>query len=367
MKEVAFVLGAGVVKHTALKAWLRLLKDRWRWLAKRWTFALLGFAAGLLWVAWLNAQTLGALWAQEEQLQNMNAQLNKLRSQVQEIQKTHAKDEKKLAGTAAQMPPNSLMHLPSNERQGVVWLQFSQLLAKHAVQLRSLRPVPDTLAAPLMSQAVVVRLHAKFDDWAAVWLAMNDSGPVWSIDRLRITPQNQGVDIDAVLRVWFGHDQDPSALLEAPSGSQLEAFDARRLPRVASAVFRQASTPIVLVSAQLGALTHASTFSRESAAPDAVKAVGAQKATVEGLHEVKLPTGLLTDPAQWPLANVRLLGVWQQAHDSHAILAAGPHWTSVRVGQRVAGHRVGQIHPQEVHLWPSHGAVKVLGLAKASP
>jgi pimeloyl-ACP methyl ester carboxylesterase len=49
------------------------------------------------------------------------------------------------------------------------------------------------------SQAVALRLQARFDDWVAVWAAMNARGPVWGIERLRITPQGGEVAMEKVL------------------------------------------------------------------------------------------------------------------------------------------------------------------------
>lgn len=327
-------------------------RDRWRWLARRWTFALLGFAAGLLWVAWWHAQALGVLLTQEDQLQSLHGQLATLKAQSSRVQQQSG---------APQAPPVLLAQLPSEGRQGVIWLQLSQLLAQHAVQLRSLRPLPDVLPAPLTSQAVAVRLHAQFGDWTAVWLAMNANGPVWSIDRLRITPQDQGVDIEAVLRVWFGDGPGSAALFEP----DLLHPEATRTARMKSAVFRQVPEPDAQWLADPQDKSEAAAAWRQVAAVDQAQTVDV---AVEGAALGRVnPVVLSADPALWPLERVRLLGIWQQAQDSHAILAAGPHWVRARVGQQVAGHRIDRILSQEVHLLPSLGAVKVLGLAKASP
>ena len=61
---------------------------------------------------------------------------------------------------------------------------------------------------------------------------------------------------------------------------------------------------------------------------------------------------LSDDPQQWPLARLRLLGLWQQGPERLAILAAGPHWVRVSPGQRVTreGHRVVAITDAGVSL-----------------
>ena len=80
--------------------------------------------------------------------------------------------------------------------------------------------------------------------------------------------------------------------------------------------------------------------------------------------------GLLSpDPADWPLAQVRLAGVWQSGPSAQPILQAGPYWVSARVGQRIGphGHVVHSIHAEEVHLRTAQGAVWVIALEKAKP
>lgn len=58
------------------------------------------------------------------------------------------------------------------------------------------------------------------------------------------------------------------------------------------------------------------------------------------------------DPRHWPLAQVRLAGLWQQGADRLAILTAGTRWAQVSLGQRVTleGHRVAAITADGVSL-----------------
>ena len=332
-------------------SWLPVGRERWRWLARRWTFALLGFAVGGLWVAWLHAPSLGVLWAQEDQLQSLQGQLAQLKSQTRQAQIQGQK-------AAQQASPQGLAQLPNLEHQGLIWLQFSQLLAQHAVELRSLRPVPDALPAPLPSQAVAVRLQGQFDDWVAVWRAMNANGPVWSIDRLRITPQAPGVDIEAVLRVWLGDGpgQDFMAL------SDKAAAGLTGLASVRSGVFWQEPELVVEVPGKAWSVSGASLPQVQEG-----EATPSEPVTADRSQRLASTDPLSVDPAQWPVERVRLLGVWHHAQEAHAILAAGPHWVRARVGQQVGDHWLGSIHAQEVHLLAGQGTVKVLGLAKASP
>ncbi|WP_291937053.1 hypothetical protein, partial [Limnohabitans sp.] len=48
--------------------WPRLWRDRWRWLARRWAFALGGFAVGFLGVGGWQFEALEALWESEAQV-----------------------------------------------------------------------------------------------------------------------------------------------------------------------------------------------------------------------------------------------------------------------------------------------------------
>ena len=314
-------------------------RDRLRWLVRRWVFALVGFAAGLALVAGLHADAIDTLWRDEDPVQSLQQQLAKLQDQVRKVQKQL---------DVSQAPPNALAGLPAPDREALIWLQLSRLLEQHAVQLKSLRPVPERVAAPLTSQAVAVHLHAHFDDWVAVWAALNARAPVWSIDRLRITPQAEGVSIEAVLRVWFSDGlTPPEAELGAAQGQEshllgkvsVQAERATRNALARSAVF--------VLPPRLGLVA--------SPAPEHVSENPAQEWSA--------------NPGQWPLDRVRLLGVWHQAQGPQAILAAGPHWVRARVGQQIGPHgfRVVSIHAREVHLRSGSGSVVVLGFEKVLP
>lgn len=322
----------------------------WHGLTRRGAFAWLGFAAGLLGVSWLHAPTWAALWEPEDALPSLPVALATLQAQLHKAQ---------VPTDAPQGPPSLLAQLPARERQAVVWLQLSQLLAQHAVQMQSLRPVPDGAVAPLHSQAVAVRLHAHFDDWVAVWEAMNAHGPVWSIERLRIVPKGQGVDIEAVLRVWFGDDLDLGRLV--PSEPATRQPVGKRVTRIRSSVFWQQPQ---------GALSTPQAKPEDFKNPDWMDPLGDPGQTDRAvLLATEGATKGAVDPVQWPLAQIRLLGVWHQAQDARAILAAGAHWAQLRVGQHIGveGHQLESIHPHEVHLRNLQGTLKVLALDKVPP
>lgn len=324
-------------------------RDSWTELARRWRFALAGFAAGLLGVLGWQSDALSAFWEQTREVQNMQVQLAALKAQT-------SKAQAQLHADAVRGPSAWLSQLPSPDRQVLIWLHFSRLLAQHGVHLQALRPVPDALPAPLASQAVAVRLHAQFDDWVAVWGSLNAQGPVWSVDRLRITPQGQGLDIEAVLRVWFGGDADLAAWTVT---GPLITGDGP-LAGGKSAVFWQ--EPPALAQVPMPRMAHATGQASNGRA-------GAAGQTTAAKPVASVPDILSADLAQWPLERIRLLGVWRHAQDAQAILSAGPHWVQARVGQRVGplGHRLDSIHAHEVHLRSIQGQIQVLGLSEVKP
>lgn len=249
---------------------------------------------------------------------------------------------------------DALARLPGQAQPSRIWLDLQQALSQQGLRVMALRPVspqvqriapgrasPATSTAPTVpSQAVALRVIGPFASWAQAWAAFTESGPVWSIDRISIVAQadSQDVQIDAVLRVWMrpgestwqawpGHD---GPMAGSPGG-------AHELPHQvavqAGTLFAQPAPPMSQAGAGAAAQPAAST------APD-----------------------LPEEPERWPLARVRLAGVWQQGADRQAVLVAGPHWVRVRPGQRVTleGHRVQAITSEGVTLRAARGPVHVL-------
>lgn len=332
----------------------RVGRDRWRWLVRRWIFAVMGFAAGLMAVTVWQFEAFSALWHQKVEVRDLHLKLAVLKEQVA---------QPPTQSNAPRTPSDVLARLPTQNRQALIWLNFSRLLEQHGVHLQSLRPVSSVVPAPLASQAVAVRLQAEFDDWVAVWAALNAHSPAWSVDRLRMTPQGESLDIEAVLRVWFGDGSDISAWTLTNAVSPSESPSAG----VQSAVFWQ--KPRALALAQPMRMGDAAR--RESTGHSG--ATG--QAQLAKAVDVDLPPGspvtpsFSADPLHWPLDRIRLLGVWHHAQDSQAILSAGPHWIQARAGQRLGpmGHRVDHIDAHEVHLRAHQGPVKVLGLTEVLP
>ena len=67
------------------------------------------------------------------------------------------------------------------------------LSSKKRVPLGS--AVYNVLLETLYDEAAALD-ERRFDDWVAVWAAMNARGPVWGIERLRITPSPFHTDSD---------------------------------------------------------------------------------------------------------------------------------------------------------------------------
>lgn len=353
----------------SLKAWSRLARDRLRWLARRWTFALAGFAMGFVLVAWLYTDAINTLIDHQDQVKSLR---QKLATQQDRTIKTQQHEQE----DTLQGPPEGLAWLPAKNHQALIWLQLSQLLGQHAVQLKSLRPVPEQVVAPVDSQAVAVRLHADFDDWVNFWADLNARGPVWSIDRLRMSPQGEGVDIEAVLRVWLSDERtrgpDHGATKAVWPGTELMRSAADQQLRLAG--LRQMASDVFVrqqgsLKVPLGALIDPPEKGSINLAGATGLDISSLLSEPMGAQPLAATPSLTADPGQWPLSQVRLLGVWHQAQGAHVILAAGPHWVSARVGQSIGshGHRIVSIHGHEVHLRARSGVLRVLSFEKAPP
>ena len=341
--------------------WPRLWRDRWRWLARRWAFALVGFGLGLLGVGSVQLQALEALWESEAQVQDLRAQLLAQQKQASNGPGAHTNLN---APTGS---PQVMARWPVQGTQSAVWPQLERFFAQHGVRLLSLRPEPASLTGAWPSQAVALRLQARFDDWVALWAAMNTNGPIWGIERLRITPQGGGVAIEAVLRLWLS-----SAATSTPGGGGALALG-ELFPGPAPVGLRSRAGGPVFVTTPLPVVVSsvaAPNFKEEDLLSKQTEAGVPSRTTPQESRASVLQTELLSpDPANWPLEQVRLAGIWQHAHDAQLILMAGPHWVRARVGQRIGtqGHVVQSIHAREVHLRAAQGPMQVIGFEKANP
>ena len=343
--------------------WPSLWRDRWRWLVRRWAFALAGFAAGLLGVGSWQLEDLQALWESE-------AQVDDLQKKLQEHLQPAQSNQVPVAPTALTMPtgpPPVMAGWPAPGTQATVWPQVERLMVQHGLRLLSLQLEPPSTMGIWPSQMAALRLQGRFEDWVRAWAALNARGPLWGVERLRITPQEGGVAVDAVLRLWLSPlatgSPEPA---QANVPNELIQADGPVVLRVGAGapVFVPTASPPATVSV-------VSTVPKEEVPGPVSSGIAAPLSNLAKESQPAASTmGLFSpDPADWPLAQVRLAGMWQSGPSAQPILQAGPHWVSARVGQRIGphGHVVHSIHAEEVHLRTAQGAVWVIALEKAKP
>jgi hypothetical protein len=341
--------------------WQRLIQ---RWL-RRWGFALAGWLLGLA--------GMGFIYSASSDAHTLATQaLARLQIQVAALPATPPAPP---SVPAAKDSQNLWASLPGASNPAPVWLNLQQTLSANGLRLLSLRPVtpipvpakpvsatptpanPEATekvsAGRLSSQAIEVRLQGRFEDWSRTWAALTQAGPLCVIEQIRVvaTGQPAEVQIDAVLRLWMRPGQEEgawpglaNALPLAAASSYSSSSAARRAGPRGGALF---------VSSQTLAEPAQTTGVDAGGLPDG------PDASLAGAKSVAVTEVLSEDPQQWPLAQVRLLGLWQQGAEHLAILSAGPHWAKVSQGQRVTleGHRVAAITDQGVRLQLAQGAV----------
>ena len=308
------------------------LQRQARRIYRRWVYACAAFFAMLLVFGLWQLESLEELW----QAQSV---LSELRDQVAAQPRDLVLASSLAKGEVAQALAQSLAHLPGSSSRSQLWPSLQQSFERHRLVLLSLQPVSDAVAAPLPSQAVALRLRGRFDDWGRAWTALSEGMPVWTLERVHITPQAHApwVEIDVLLRVWLRADQDGEKAWRGQSVSNTVSIQE-------SAVFFH------------GALSGSgSAMSLVSSGIDG--ALAAPQAAVQDSP----------DPVHWPITGLRLLGVWHGPETAHAILAVGPHWVSAQIGQRVSqeGHRLVAIGDQAVSLRAGMEPPRVLSFEKA--
>ncbi len=343
--------------------WPSLWRDRWRWLARRWAFAMGGLLVGMLGVVGWQFEAFQTLRESEAHVLDLKA---KLLAQVQTAQIKPAPGAALITPTG---PPPVMAKWPVQGTQAAVWPQLERWMAQHGLRLLSLRPEPASPLGAWPSQAVALQLQGRFDDWVIAWAALNAQGPVWGMERLRITPQEGGVAIDAVLRLWLS----PEATLMSNSDGTPKPTEWMPAP-VLKGRHLGALAPVFVTTGLPSETSSGVTAGLKAVDPLPLSAGRAFRSSAKALESLdsRPPTPMPTvspDPADWPLDQVRLVGVWQQGQSVHPILVAGPHWTLARLGQRIGpqGHVVNSIFAGEVHLRAAQGPVWVIGLEKAKP
>lgn len=323
-----------------------LLGAGWQWLhlqrllergLRRWGFALMGGLLGLA-LVWLSPIQVG------EDHDHAVQEVAQLQQQLAALPEVLGEPLERGLSLAEQTLLDSL---PMPTPHGQVWLDLEQAFTGAGLQWLSLRPVatasPQGSPARLSSQGAAVRLQGRWSAWAGVWAAITQAGPLCSIERISIaaTAQADEVQIDAVLRLWLRpegvalSDQIP----RQGAWGELALSQAPLWGRSGPALF---------------ALANASSWPR----PAAPLPTSADDSVVPGAGMAVLPA----DPRHWPLARVRLVGLWQQGGERQAVLSAGPHWVKVGPGQRVTqeGHRVVAITDAGVSLRLAKGPMLAL-------
>ena len=162
-------------------------------LARRWVWALAGVCVGVGVVA------VGAWETYEEH----GLWLHK----VQSLRAAHsAVSTRSTASNPVALDASKLVdHLPAQRDAAGLWLALQQGLVQRGLQVQSLRPQALLPGRGLSSQAVALRLQGRFVDGAQAWASLVDSGPVWTLDRLTVTPGAQPGQWqwDGVWRVWL--------------------------------------------------------------------------------------------------------------------------------------------------------------------
>ena len=308
------------------------LQRQARRIYRRWVYACTAFFAVLLVFGVWQAETLEEIWQAQGELADLRVQVA---AQPDAVVVASGLRQ----GVAGQAPSQSLAHLPGASSRSLLWPALQQSFERHRLELLSLQPVSDAVAAPLPSQAVALRLRGRFDDWGRAWTALSEGAPVWTMERVRITPQAHApwVEIDVLLRVWLRADQDGE---KAWRGQTVANMATTQGPAV---FFHGAPSGSGSVVALAPAGIEASLAAPQTSVVDS------------------------PDPMHWPIAGLRLLGVWHGSDATHAILASGPHWVSAQVGQRVSqeGHRLVAIGDKAVSLRSGLEPLRVLSFEKA--
>jgi len=287
--------------------------------ARRWIWALAGSMAGMGGMLWWNADVI----EQHSQLQR----------KVQGLQGVA-----RPVGSAVHALPagfDLIDRLPAQSSASRLGLDLQNGLESQGLQVLALRPQALQTGLPLPSQAVALRLQGRFLDFSQAWTALVDAGPVWTLDRLTVVPSLPAGQLqwDGVWRAWLR--PDAAAEQAWPVGWVTSTRPGLSL----------GNDPFVPPGSAL-----------------AGPAVNASDVA---------PAALSADPRQWPLASIRLVGVWQQADRVQAVLSAGSHWVALGVGARLAveGYRVKAVYPELVELQPPKGEdlVHILRLERAWP
>jgi hypothetical protein len=377
-QQAAALEGLGLSPQAGLsRAHVQRLFERW---LRRWGYALSGWLLG-----WGAIWGMG-VWVWPEVGERHVATLQNVARLQAQLEAIAVVVSPSPAQTLA--VPSGLDRLPGHEVHGQIWIDWQHVLQQHGLRLLSLQPVnatgsaavgadkassaptdvspsqsmppADALAGPgkasvspmgVYSQTAAMQIEGRFEDWARLWSACADWGPVCAIERIKVeaTPLPGQARIDVLLRLQVRAGKVNAAREPAGAGAGaargLWQAMADRQPTTLDlgpgALFR----PLQL-TAEVAAIRPA------MGAPLVESLKGSAASALANTDLTSATQALPPDPDQWPLASVRWQGLWQQGTNRWAIVSAGAHWAKVGLGQQVTseGHRVEAITEEGVHL-----------------
>jgi hypothetical protein len=251
--------------------------------------------------------------------------------------------------------------LPSLDQQEQVWAYLRNTLAQHQVKLMLMQPVSEVGHAPLPSQAVSMRMQARYENWARAWASLVRMGPFWSMDRLRVVPSadKQSVDIEVVWRAWFNPGRAGRIAHNAVIAGGLPAAPQVPLSRHGASVF---DMPLSM-RPQLQRVT--STV----ATPPTAAAVGALPDSTARADVPPKELLFSSEPERWPMLSLRLIGIWRQGDQAEAVMANAAHWFRTQEGRQISleGHRVWRIGWDDIHVRDPAGRVQTFQMEAGAP
>ena len=255
-----------------------------------WAVSVLAAGAGCVSVWWWGAPSLAAwdaLEAEVVQLEAVSGQQGVARSTP-------------VVAAASLLAGSVLPDWPTPDEAASVWPWLQQRLQAQGLQVLAIQPLPlnkGNTARALHEQAVQWRLQGHWRDWLAWGQALEAHAPWWVFDRWLVLPAGTPGQVRIELQALLGLQEQHSAA-------------ARVWP----------TWPV---------------------SQAAVQGVGAEVFDPPGARAESGPVIPVSQgqPREWPVRELRLLGIWQQAGVRHAVLGAGPDWLVVSPGQWVGRER----------------------------
>ncbi len=327
--------------------WGIRFQARWRWWARRWGFAVT--ACVLAWVlgVWLHAPTWQAHAQLKSEVQGLHAQLAAVPT-----------PRPKASGP---LMPEDVLRLPSLDQQEQVWAYLRNTLAQHQVKLMFKQPVSEVVHAPLPSQAMSLRLQARYENWAGAWASLVRMGPVWSMDRLRVVPSadKEKVDIEVVWRAWFSPERGGSIPHNAVFAGGLPASPQAPIPKNVPSVFDMPFSITPPLEREAPSVAMPTTGAAVGVLPDST-----------ALADVPPKEPLFSsEPERWPMLPLRLIGIWRQGDQAEAVVANAAHWFRTQEGRQISleGHKVWRIGRDDIQVRDPAGRVQIFQMEVRAP